>query len=133
MRHWATGLLLVLALCPPLFGQSYTITTYAGPGFPVSGSPAVTQAIDFPYAVVSDGNGGFYVSSYAPSRIYRVGADGRLTLVAGSGIPGFSGDGGSATSAQINGPMGLVLDGSGNLFFADSANNRVRKISPNGV
>src|SRR5215831_10628897 len=133
MRHWATSLLLVLTLCAPSFGQSYTITTYAGPGFPVNGSLAVTQAIDFPYAVVSDAKGGFYLSSYAPSRIYRVGADGRLTLVAGSGIPGFSGDGGPATSAQINGPMGLALDGSGNLFFADSANNSIRKIAPNGI
>jgi sugar lactone lactonase YvrE len=133
MRHWATGLLIALVLDATSFAQTYTITTYAGPGFPVNGSLAVTQAIDFPYAAVSDGNGGFYVSSYAPSRIYRVGADGRLTLVAGSGIPGFSGDGGPATSAQINGPMGLALDESGNLFFADSANHCVRKIAPNGI
>src|SRR5947207_1446649 len=132
MRYWAASLFLLL-LDVTSFAQSYTIATYAGPGFPLNGTLATTQAIDFPYAVISDGNGGFYVSSYAPSRIYRVGTDGRMTLVAGSGIPGFSGDGGPATSAQINGPMGLARDTSGNLFFADSGNNRIREITPNGI
>src|SRR5215831_5054838 len=133
MSRWATSLLCVLLLNVTSFAQSYTITTYAGPSLPVNGGLATTQAIDFPYAVISDAAAGFYVSSYAPSRIYRVGADGTLTLVAGSGISGFSGDGGPATSAQINGPMGLALDGSGNLFFADNANNRIREITPDGT
>jgi trimeric autotransporter adhesin len=133
MKHWATSLLCVLLFNVTSFAQSYTIRTYAGPGLPVNGGPATAQAIDFPYAVISDAAGGFYVSSYAPSRIYRVGADGKLTLIAGSGVAGFSGDGGLATSAQINGPMGLALDGSGNLFFADSANNRIREITPGGI
>src|SRR5437879_6175888 len=133
MSRCAASLFCVLLLNATSFAQSYTITTYAGPRLPVNGGLATSQAIDFPYAVISDAAGGFYVSSYAPSRIYRVGADGKLTIVAGSGTPGFSGDGGAAASAQINGPMGLALDGSGNLFFADSANNRIREITPDGI
>src|SRR5437870_8285050 len=101
MRRWATGLLCILLFDVPSFAQSYVITTYAGPGLPVNGALATAQAIDFPYAVISDGAGGFYVSSFAPCRIYRVGADGKLAIVAGTGVPGFSGDAGPAASAQI--------------------------------
>ena len=133
MNRWAAGLLWVLLCDVTAFAQSYTVTTYAGPGLPVNGALATTQAIDFPYAVISDRAGGFYVSSYAPNRIYRIGADGRLTLVAGASISGFSGDGGPATAAQINGPMGLAFDASGNLYFADSGNNRIREITPDGT
>jgi sugar lactone lactonase YvrE len=134
MSRWAASLLgLFLLLDVTSFGQSYTIATYAGPSLPVNGGIATAQAIDFPYAVISDGAGGFYVSSFAPCRIYRVGADGKLTVVAGSGVPGFSGDGGPAVSAQINGPMGMVLDGLGNLYFADNGNNRIRQITPAGI
>jgi sugar lactone lactonase YvrE len=129
----AAVLVCILLLDVTSFAQSYTITTYAGPALPANGGLATAQAIDFPYAVISDGAGGFYISSYAPCRIYRVAADGRLTIVAGSGIPGFSGDGGPAATAQINGPMGMALDPSGNLFFADNANNRIGVITPNGI
>src|SRR5689334_10051680 len=129
----AAVLVCILLLDVTSFAQSYTITTYAGPALPSTGGLATAQAIDFPYAVISDGAGGFYVSSYGPCRIYRVGADGRLTIVAGTGIPGFSGDGGPAIAAQINGPMGLALDPSGNLFFADNANNRIREVTPDGT
>ena len=132
MSRWVTGLFFILLWDLTSFAQSYTISTYAGPGLPVNGSIATAQAIDFPYAVVSDAAGGFYVSSYAPCRIYRITADGYLITIAGTGIPGFSGDGGPATSAQLNGPMGLALDASGNLFFADNGNNRIRQITPNG-
>src|SRR5205807_5613872 len=55
-------------------------------------------------------------------------------IVAGAGTAGFSGDGGKATAAQINGVfMGMAVDSAGNLFFADNANNRIRKISPDGT
>src|SRR5262245_57981019 len=116
MSRWVTGLLYLLLGNVTSFAQSYSIATYAGPGLPINGALATTQAIDFPYAVISDGAGGFYISSYAPSRIYRIGTDGKLRVVAGSGIPGFSGDLGPARLAQINGPMGLALDRLGDLF-----------------
>jgi sugar lactone lactonase YvrE len=133
MNRSAIGLLLVLLFGGTSFSQSYTITTVAGPGLPTDGAVATTQAIDFPYAVLPDAFGGFYVSSYAPSRIYRIGSDGTLTIVAGAGLPGYSGDGGPAASAQINGPMGMALDITGTLFFADSANNCIRMITPDGT
>src|SRR5262245_31511795 len=133
MSRWITGMLYLLLGDVTSFAQSYLIATYAGPGLPINGALATTQAIDFPYAVISDGAGGFYISSYVPSRIYRIDADGKLTVVAGSSIPGFSGDLGPARLPQINGPMGLALDSLGDLFFADNANNCVREITPDGI
>jgi sugar lactone lactonase YvrE len=110
-----------------------TITTYAGPALPISGAQAVGQPIDFPAAVVPDAAGGFYVVSRSQSRVYYVSSNGTLSIAAGTGSPGFSGDGGPATSAQLNGPFSAALDNAGNLFIADTYNKRIRKITTNGV
>ncbi len=115
------------------FAQQGVITTYAGPGSPVNGSLATGQPIDGPTSVASDGEGGFYLSVSSQNQVYRVTADGRMILVAGIGTPGFSGDGGPATSAQLNHPAGLAVDADGNLYIADTDNNRVRKVDADGV
>jgi hypothetical protein len=125
------GLLLFLfsqlALCG--FAQHGIITTYAGSNLPVKGAQAITQAIDGPGAVAVDGVGGFYVSSPNQNRIYRVAADGSISLTAGVGSPGYSGDGGLATAAQLNGPDDVALDSVGNLYIVDTTNNRIRKVT----
>jgi sugar lactone lactonase YvrE len=113
--------------------QSGIITTYAGSGSPANGALATSQAIDLPASVALDGAGGFYVASETQNRVYRVTADGRLNLVAGSGANGYGGDGGRATSAQLNTPTGVAVDTAGNLFIADEGNNCVRKVTPGGV
>ena len=110
-----------------------TIATYAGPPLPVSGSVATTQAIDDPHGVASDRAGGFYVSSYAQNRVYHVTASGTLVLIAGAGSAGYSGDGGPATAAHLGAPEGVAVDVSGNLFIADSYNQRIRKVTPAGI
>src|SRR5512135_1988699 len=93
--------LFIAGLNSPGFAQSGIITTYVGPGMPLNGGLAIDQAIDAPSSVALDGTGGFYVASWTQSRVYRVSADGKLSLVAGNGTQGFSGDGGPATSAQL--------------------------------
>jgi sugar lactone lactonase YvrE len=113
--------------------QSVIITTYAGPQMPVNEAPATTQTIDQPQSLASDGAGGFYVASSFQNRVYRVTANGRLRLVAGIGSPGFSGDGGPATLAQLYSPTGLAVDTAGNLFIADNHNYRIRRVTPGGV
>jgi sugar lactone lactonase YvrE len=113
--------------------QSGIITTYAGPPLPVNGALATTQAVDRPGSVVLDGAGGFYVSSSNQNRVYRVSSNGVLTLWAGSGSAGYSGDGGPATSAQLYDPSGVAVDASGNLFIADSGNSSIRKVTPAGI
>jgi sugar lactone lactonase YvrE len=121
------GLFVVLA---HTFAQSL-ITTYVGPQLPVSGNPAVNQAVDFPSAIIPDGAGGIYVASTNQNRIYRIAADGILTLGAGSSY-GFSGDGGPATDARLASPSGLAVDSVGNLYISDTGNNRIREVTTNG-
>ena len=130
--RWGMSLLFFFQIASSAIAQSPTITTYVGPPLPETGQPALTQALDAPAAVVADGAGGFYVASVAQNRVYRVAADGRLTVIAGSSY-GFGGDGGQATSAQLAGPSGLTSDAQGNLYISDAGNHRVRKVIMNGV
>ncbi len=112
--------------------QSSIITTYAGPLLPLDGTPALTQAIDDLSGIVATSDGGFYVTSRAQDRVYRVASDGTIRLVAGS-FSGFGGDGGPAENAQLANPLGLALDLAGNLYIADMGNNRIRRVSTSGV
>jgi sugar lactone lactonase YvrE len=119
-----------LALCG--FSQPGIITTYVGPGLPVNGAQAMTQAIDMPGGIAADAAGGFYVSSQTQNRIYRVAADGSISLKAGVGSNGFSGDGGPATAAQLDHPTAVAVDSAGNLYISELWNNRIRKVTPKG-
>jgi hypothetical protein len=71
--------------------------------------------------------------SWVQNRVYRVAADGRLSLIAGSGTPGFSGDGSFATAAQLSWPRGVAADSAGNIFIADSRNHRIREVTLAGM
>ena len=114
--------------------QSSTITTYAGIGhWPVSGTQAITQPIGSPVSVIPDAFGGLYFAGSDQPRIYRVTADGTVTVVAGIGTARFGGDDGPALSAQLMSPTDVALDAAGNLFIADFGNSRIRKISSDGA
>src|SRR2546427_11922988 len=103
------------------FAQAPTILTYAGSALPANGSQALTQAIGIPLAVSADGAGGFYVASNQ-SRGYHVTPDGVLTVTAGRGFIGFSGDRGPAAAARLDYPQGGTVDSSGKMFISDSRN-----------
>jgi len=113
--------------------QSEVITTYARPQLPTDGSMATNQATDYPTSVAPDGAGGFYMTLYPQNMVYRVAADGNISFAAGNGTQGFSGDGGQATSAQLYQPECAAVDAGGNLLIADTLNNRIRKVAPDGV
>jgi len=112
------------------------VTTFAGTGnqgFSGDGGLAVNAMLNRPTSLALDGSGNLYFSDSANNRIRRVGGDGKITTVAGNGIEGFSGDGGLAINASLDFPLGVAVDGSGNLFFADANNNRIRKVSTSGI
>ncbi len=110
------------------------VTTVAGTGtlgFSGDGGAATSAQLGGPYNVAVDGSGNLFIPDPVNYRIRRVSPDGIITTVAGTGTPGFSGDGGTATSAQLAGPSRVAVDGSGNLFIVD--NNRIRKVSASGI
>jgi uncharacterized protein (TIGR03437 family) len=94
------------------------------------GGPATAAAISAPRGVVVDDNGNIFIADTGNQRIRQVTPDGVIHTIAGQAAAGFSGDGGLAVSAQINSPGGLYLDGAGDLYFADTGNNRVRRLVP---
>ena len=86
-----------------------------------------------PEGVAIDGLGGVYVADAADNRVRRISSAGIIETVAGTGLPGFSGDGGAATSAQLNQPYGVALDAAGDVYIADLGNARVRRIDIHGI
>ena len=109
--------------------QQYTITTIAGGVPPAAPSPA-NVSIANPARVTTDSAGNFYFSSL--SSVFKLDSSGVLTVVAGNSRAGFSGDGGLAIQAQLNNPQGIAVDAAGDLFIADTGNNRVREVTPDG-
>jgi sugar lactone lactonase YvrE len=113
-----------------------TITTVAGNGavgFSGDGGPATSASLSYPAGMAVDASGNLYIADAGNNRIRRVSPDGIISTVAGNGVAGFSGDGGPATGASLNSPMGVAVDSAGSLYLADYMNNRVRKVSPSGI
>jgi uncharacterized protein (TIGR03437 family) len=114
-------------------GGISTISTVAGTG--VGGSAgdegvATSAQLTSPGGVVVDDAGDIFIADTGNNRIRMVTPDGLIHVIAGTGFAGFSGDGGPANAAQLNGPQGLFLDGAGDLYFADTNNNRIRRLVP---
>ena len=143
MRRWLiTTAAVAVALVPGLSATAQTvqapatIATVAGNGVDGSdgdGGPAISAAIDHPRGIAVTPDGGFVFAAPFLPAVRRVGADGRITAVAGTGVAGFSGDGGSATSAQLNLVHGVALLPDGSLVLADTSNHRIRRVAPNGT
>jgi sugar lactone lactonase YvrE len=109
--------------------RSGTISTVAGGGTSLGkGGRATSAHLEHPYGVTVDGKGNIYVTT--GSRIYKVNTRGMIRTYVGTGVNGFSGDGSLAASAKVAAPRGLAVDGKGNLYVADTFNNRVRKVRP---
>jgi uncharacterized protein (TIGR03437 family) len=124
------ALLAVASLAPLALAQQYSISTVAG-GAPFATPVNATGiSIGQPRRVALDSAGNLYFSS--ANSVYKMTGT-TLSLVAGNSRPGFSGDGGPATSAQLNGPQGIAVDKSGNIYISDTNNNRVRIVTPNGI
>lgn len=115
----------------PGIGQ-ITIDTVAG-GHILSGVSAQNVAFGVIDGVTRDPAGNVVFCENSTNVIRRINADGTIQTIAGKGIPGYGGDGGLATSALLNGPAYPKYDSSGNLYFADVANFRIRRIDSSGT
>ncbi|MFD7668401.1 NHL repeat-containing protein [Streptomyces sp. NPDC059788] len=112
------------------------ITTVAGngeAGYISDGGPAIATRLHYPHALTVDRSGNLYIADHHNHRIRKVTPNGNITTVAGNGEAGYVSDGGPAISTRLYHPMGLVVDGDGNLYIADRYNHRVRKVTPNGI
>jgi uncharacterized protein (TIGR03437 family) len=101
-------------------------------GLSGDGGPALSASLNDPFGIAFDALGNLYIADFGNTRIRRVTATGIMGPVAGNGGFKYSGDGGPATSAVFNGPPGVAVDAAGNLYIADAANHRIRKVS-NGI
>ena len=106
----------------------WTIDTIAGHVYGGDGGQATATQLYDPINVAVDGSGNVYIVTSANHRIRKVDTAGIITTVAGNGRQGYGGDGGAATAAQLNLPWDVAVDGSGNLYIADSGNYRIRKV-----
>jgi hypothetical protein len=114
-------------------GSTTTLAGSAGQGF--ADGAAGTARFSFPNAVAVDASNNVYVADFGNNRIRKIASDGTTsTLAGGSNIAGyFDGSGGPTGTTRFNGPTGVAVDTLGNVYVADSGNNRIRKISPDGT
>ncbi len=113
------------------------ITTVAGTGtsgFSGDGGSAIVAQLHEPHGLAFDSEGDLYFADAGNNRVRKINVSGGIiSTVAGNGTSGFSGDGGSATEAQLSNPRGIALDASGNLYIGDRLNGRVRKVATDGT
>ena len=102
-------------------------------GFSGDGGPAISAELRNPYNVAIDNHGNVFIADSYDHRIRKVSANGIISTIAGNGVQGFSGDGGVAVNASLNGPNALAIDKEGNVFISDCSNYRIRKVGTNGL
>jgi sugar lactone lactonase YvrE len=113
------------------------ITTVAGtgaPGFGGDGDNATTARLNSPYGIAADRRGNVFIADTYNHRIRKLDlAGGTITTVAGTGVPGYAGDGKLAAAAQLNAPHAVAVDDQGNLYIADTHNHRIRRVDSGGI
>lgn len=110
-----------------------TVTGINNVGFLGENVAATVARLNQPSGVAADGLGNIYIADSGTNRIRRIDNGGSITTFAGTGAAGYTGDGGSATLAELNGPSSVAFDAAGNLLVADAGNNTIRSISPAGI
>ena len=122
---------VTLLICLAPKAQAQTITTIAGNGtmgFSGDGGPATAAEMAAPNGICSDTAGNIYVADEINNCVRKISTTGIITTVVGIGSGGFSGDGGSATAAELNQPTGVAFDVTGDMYVADYMNVRIRKV-----
>jgi RHS repeat-associated protein len=117
-------------------GPDGLITTLAGtgvPGYSGDGGPATAARLYSPSGVAVAADGSVLIADPGNHRIRRIGPDGLITTLVGTGVYGYSGDGGPATRAQLRSPYGVAVAPDGSVLIADSNNHRIRRVGPDGL
>ena len=112
------------------------INTYAGTGsssYSGDGAAATSAQINLPNGVATDRFGNLYIADQSNNRIRMVNTSGIISTIAGNGTSGFSGDGGSATAAELSNPIDVAVDSTGNIYIDDFNNQRIRKVNTSGI
>jgi sugar lactone lactonase YvrE len=112
------------------------ITRIAGNGkhsFSGDGGPAINATFSYPTGIAVDGQNNVYITDFKNVRVRRIDPSGVISTFAGTGEPGFSGDGGPATRAAMGSPLAIAVDSKGNVFFSDPRNQRIRRVGIDGV
>ena len=111
----------------------YLITSLIAPFQPTVGGLATLKVIPPPSGIAVDSAGNAYIAAQNLNSVYKLGPMGNLTLFAGTGVCAFSGDGAAAVSAALCDPNSVAVDSAGNVYIADSGNNRIREVTTNGT
>lgn len=133
---FALTLLATTSLNTDVRAQQKIITTVVGTGalgYSGDGGAAKAARLQFPVSVVKDAAGKMFIADYDAAVIRKVNTDGIISTVAGNGTGGYSGDGGPATAAQMNGITAVAVDNAGNIYISDRGNNVVRKVDAAGI
>ena len=129
-------LLALIAVAPLSVLHGQIISTVAGNGtygYSGDGGQATAASLTGPNGIAFDGAGNMYIAGGGNNVIRKVTPAGIISTIAGTGIAGFFGDGGYATSARLYNPSGIAVDASGNIYFSDCYNYRIRKINTSGI
>jgi trimeric autotransporter adhesin len=116
--------------------SSGIISTFAGndtAGNTGNGRAATAARLNTPHGIAADALGNIYIADYASNVVRKVNTSGIISTIAGTGVAGYSGDGGAATAAKLYYPYGVAVDGMNNVYIADANNNVIRKVDPSGM
>jgi len=129
-------ILITITLFTSFPGRSQIISTIAGNGNPSysgDGDSAIYAELNYPSGIAIDDSGNIFIADNSNNRIRKINSAGIISTYAGSGILGYTGDGGLADTAELKHPSSVAVDDSGNVYVADYGNNVIRKINPAGI
>jgi len=113
-------------------GNMFTIAGNGTVGYGGDGGPATSAELSQPSGVAIDGSGNIYIADYGNYSVRRIDTKGNISTYAGTGVWGFSGDGGPAAKASLAAPYALAFDSAGSLYISDVGNLNIRKVTPDG-